>query len=191
MAATRLMLALAAPALMLLAPLALAGDAGTSDGETGDHVADDQRLTAADPARIARYLRQLGYRTQMSTDQTGDPWIRLGFAGMEGSVWFNDCNDEGADCDSIRLQVGLLTAGRLTLAQVNDFNGRFRFATLSLDEDGDPLLNHDLRLQRPGVPAALFGWTVQQFESVAAELRELVNETEPAAAPPDSAAQRD
>lgn len=160
-------------ALALLAAPALAADPVTDDS-----MAADQPLTAADPGAIADYLRRLGYRPETSTDQAGDPWLRLGFAGMQGSIWFNDCDDDGRACESVRLQVGLLTGRKLTLSQVNEFNNRFRFATLSLDEDGDPLLNHDLRLQSPGMAAALFGWTVQQFESVAAELRQLVNEVE-------------
>lgn len=144
-------------------------------------VADDALLTAADPAAIAAYLQQIGYRPQLATDQTGDPRIIVGFAGMQGSIWFNDCDDHGRYCESIRLQVGLLTDRKLGLAQVNGFNSQWRFGTLSLDEEGDPLLNHDLWLAAPGVPAATLGRTVRQFEAVAGTLRDMVNAHEAAA----------
>ncbi len=159
--------------MLLLALLAAPALAADPAGEAG--------LLAADPAAIADYARAIGYRPQLSTDQTGDPWVRLGLAGMPGSIWFNDCNEQGRACESVRFQVGLLTTRKLTLAQVNDFNNRYRYATLSLDEDEDPLLNHDLRLGSGGVPATTFGWTLRQFEAVAAALRDLVNERERAA----------
>ena len=141
-------------------------------------IADTSPLVASDPARIAAYLQQIGYRPELTTDQTGDPRIIIGFAGVPGSLWFNDCSEAGDDCESIRIQVGLLTDRKLTTAQVNDFNNRWRFATLSLDEDQDPLLNEDIWLNGPGMPAALFGQNIRQFEALVAELRTLVNRHE-------------
>lgn len=131
-------------------------------------------LRASDPAAIAAYLQQIGYRVELTTDQTGDPRIVTGFAGLPASLWFNDCND-GTACESVRLQVGLLTDRKLSLAQVNQFNNLWRFGTLSLDEDEDPLLNEDIWLNGPGMPAGLFGQNVRQFEALVKELRDMVN----------------
>ncbi len=143
-------------------------------------IADGTLLRADDPAQVADYLRQIGYRPDLTTDQTGDPRIVIGFAGMQGSIWFNDCDEQGRQCESIRMQVGLLTDHKLSLQQVNEFNASWRFATLSLDEESDPLLNHDLWLAKPGIPAGVVGRTVQQFEAVAATLRDMVNAHEAA-----------
>jgi hypothetical protein len=144
-------------------------------------IAGTAPLVAADPAGIAAYLKQIGYRVELTTDQTGDPRILTGFAGIPASLWFNDCN-EGTACESVRLQVGLLTDRKLSLAQVNQFNNLWRFGTLSLDEDADPLLNEDLWLNGPGMPAALFGQNIRQFEALVKELRDLVNAHEAGAA---------
>ncbi len=137
-------------------------------------IADNAPLRASDPAGIAAYLQQIGYRVELTTDDTGDPRIVTGFAGLPASLWFNDCND-GAACESIRLQVGLLTDNKLSLAQVNQFNNLWRFGTLSLDEEADPLLNEDLWLNGPGMPAGLFGQNIRQFEALVKELRDMVN----------------
>lgn len=148
--------------------------AGATPAAATDPIADTAPLVAADPARIAAYLQQIGYRVELTTDQTGDPRIITGFAGLPASLWFNDCN-EGQACESIRLQVGLLTDRKLSLAQVNQFNNLWRFGTLSLDGDDDPLLNQDLWLNGPGLPAGLLGQNIRQFEALARELRDLVN----------------
>ncbi len=139
-----------------------------------DPISETAPLFAADPTRIATYLQQIGYRVELTTDQTGDPRIITGFAGLPASLWFNDCN-EGQACESIRLQVGLLTDRKLNLDQVNQFNNLWRFGTLSLDEEQDPLLNEDLWLNGPGLPAGLFAQNIRQFEALARELRDLVN----------------
>ena len=145
-------------------------------------VAAGSLLTANNPGRIAAYLRQIGYRPELTTDLTGDPRIVIGLAGVPGSLWFNDCDEDGTNCESVRLQVGLLTDRKLTLDQVNAFNNQWRFATLSLDEDQDPLLNEDLWLDGPGMPAALLARNVRQFEALVKELRDLVNAHEEAGA---------
>ncbi len=149
--------------------LALAAPPAAAQG-----IADTTPLVATDPAGIAAYLKQIGYRVELTTDLTGDPRILTGFAGIPASLWFNDC-DEGASCESVRLQVGLLTDRKLTLEQVNQFNNLWRFGTLSLDEDQDPLLNEDLWLNGPGMPAGLFGQNIRQFEALVKELRDMVN----------------
>lgn len=144
-----------------------------------DTITETTPLLASDPARISAYLHQIGYRVELTTDQTGDPRIVTGFAGLPASLWFNDCND-GASCESIRLQVGLLTDRKLTLEQVNQFNNLWRFGALSLDEDADPLLNEDLWLNGLGMPAALFAQNIRQFEALVKELRDMVNAHEAA-----------
>jgi hypothetical protein len=143
----------------------------------------DALLTADDPGKVAALMRQLGYRAELTTDQTGDPRIITGFAGMQASLWFNDCDDKGQGCRSIRMQVGLLTDRKLSLEQVNAFNNSWRFGTLSLDEDRDPLLNHDLWLVKPGVPVAVLAENIRQFDALVRELRALVAAREAA---PDS-----
>lgn len=147
---------------------------------TASPIADTAPMVAANPAGIAAYLQQIGYRPELTTDLTGDPRIVIGFAGVPGSLWFNNCDEDGTNCESVRLQVGLLTDRKLTLQQVNAFNSQWRFATLSLDEDDDPLLNEDLWLVRPGMPAALLAHNVRQFELLVKELRDMVNAHEAA-----------
>ncbi len=141
-------------------------------------VADSEMLTAADPARIADAVRFYGRPAALETDEAGEPTIATGFGGIAGRIWFYDCNEAGADCVGLQFQIGIGTRRKLTLDQVNEFNRGRRFATLSLDEEGDPILTHDLSMARPGISAASFRDTLQIFDAQAGELRQMVEALE-------------
>jgi hypothetical protein len=141
-------------------------------------VTDSEMLTAAEPARIADAVRFYGRPAALETDEAGEPSIATGFGGIRGRIWFYDCDAKGSNCVGLQFQLGIGTTAKLTLAQVNAFNRNRRFATLSLDDEGDPILTHDLSMARPGISAASFRDTLQLFDTQAAELRKLVEDLE-------------
>lgn len=141
-------------------------------------VPDDRMLTAADPAAIAQAVRFYGRPAQLETDEAGEPTIATGFGGIRGRIWFYDCNEAGRNCVGLQFQIGIGTVRKLSLAQVNDFNRNRRFATLSLDDEGDPILSHDLSMAPPGISAASFRDTLQLFDTQAAGLRKMVEDLE-------------
>lgn len=141
-------------------------------------VTDSEMLTAAEPARIAEAVRFYGRPAALETDEAGEPTIATGFGGVRARIWFYDCDEAGKNCVGLQFQLGIGTVRKLTLAQVNAFNRGRRFATLSLDEEGDPILTHDLSMARPGISAASFRDTLQLFDTQAGELRKLVEDLE-------------
>lgn len=157
--------------LILLALLAGAPAAAQTLSESA-------MLTAAEPARIVEAVRHYGRPAELETDEAGDPSIATGFGGISGRIWFYDCAAKGTDCVGLQFQIGIGTERKLTLAQVNAFNRGRRFATLSLDDEGDPILSHDLSMARPGISAASFRDTLQLFDSQAGELRRMVEALE-------------
>lgn len=145
-------------------------------------VPDSALLTADQPAKIAEVVRQLGRPGLLETDEAGDPSIATGFGGYAARIWFFDCMEDGSDCLGVRLQVGIGTEHKLTLQQVNAFNQEKRFATLSLDEEGDPILAYDLSMMKPGVSVAVFSDSFRLFDQQATALVEMVKAAEAAAA---------
>jgi hypothetical protein len=141
-------------------------------------MADSELLTAADPARIADAVRFYGRPASLETDEAGEPTIATGFGGVRGRIWFYDCNEAGRNCVGLQFQIGIGTTRKLRLDQVNAFNRNRRFATLSLDDEGDPILAHDLSMAPPGISAASFRDTLQLFDTQAGELRKLVEDLE-------------
>jgi hypothetical protein len=145
-------------------------------------IADAEMLTAAEPARIADAVRFYGRPAELETDEAGEPSIATGFGGIRGRIWFYDCDAQGRNCVGLQFQIGIGTIRKLTLQQVNAFNHGRRFAKLSLDEQGDPILAHDLSMARPGISAAAFRDTMQLFDTQAGELRKMVEDLERSAA---------
>lgn len=135
---------------------------------------ENELFTAADPARIAEAVSAYGRPATLETDAAGEPSIATGFGGIRGRIWFYDCDPEGRNCVGLQFQIGIGTTAKPTLAQVNEFNRGRRFATLSLDEEGDPILTHDLSMAPPGISAASFRDTLQLFDTQAGELRQMV-----------------
>lgn len=150
----------------------------TAAPATAQAIADTEMLTAADPARIAEVVTAYGRPATLETDEAGDPSIATGFGGIRGRIWFYDCDANGQNCVGLQFQIGIGTVRKLTLQQVNAFNRGRRFATLSLDEDGDPILAHDLSMAPPGISAAAFRDTMQLFDTQAGELRTIVEKLE-------------
>lgn len=161
-----------AKAGLIALALLLAGPAAAQD------IPDDRLLTAAEPEGIARAIRFYGRPAALETDEAQEPTIATGFGGIAGRIWFYDCDEAGKNCVGLQFQIGIGTVRKLTLAHVNAFNRGRRFATLSLDDEGDPILTHDLSMAPPGISAASFRDTLQLFDTQATELRQMVEALE-------------
>lgn len=138
---------------------------------------DSAMLSAGDPPRIAAFLREIGYRANLTKDSDGDPLIETAMSGYNVKIFFMNCKS-GASCEDIQFFVGIATRNKLGLAQVNDFNSRKRFMRLYLDKDRDPLMELDLSMIGPGVSAAAFRDTVQVFERLISDLDKLISENQ-------------
>lgn len=137
-------------------------------------IGDSAMLSAADPATIARYLQQLGYRANLTRDREGDPMIETGMAGRNVSILFYNCTG-GARCEDIQFDLGIGTRTKLSLADVNRFNLERRFVRLYLDDEQDPILEQDVSMLAPGISAAAFRDTVQVFERQVGALDALID----------------
>ena len=129
--------------------------------------------TAADPATVVSALEMAGYRAELKTDNIGDPKIVTKLSGREVQIFFYGCDSEThAGCDQLQFMVGFDSDQPLEAAKVERFMHSRRFASMSLDDEGDPWLSWDLVTGTEGIPAAVFLQSVRLFtETVgAAEL---------------------
>lgn len=152
---------LTALALMLAAPVA------------AQPTPDSAMLSARDPARVAAFLQELGYRASLTTQADGDPMIETSMSGHDVKLFFLSCT-RNRDCEDIQFFVGIATRTKLTLDEVNGFNRERRFARLYLDSDRDPLLEQDVSMIGPGISAAAFRDTVRVFERQVGALDKLI-----------------
>lgn len=136
-------------------------------------------LKAGDPAMVARYLNQLGYRAKLTKDGEGDPKIETGLGGYNVGLYFYGCT-KGANCTSMQLQTGIGADHKLSAADVNQFNRRFRFVNLSLDDDQDPALSYDIPSGASGLSGDAFQQAVNIFEEQINRVDKLLNEAKAA-----------
>ncbi|PZU49933.1 MAG: hypothetical protein DI568_04760 [Sphingomonas sp.] len=151
--------------IMLSAPVAAQDMPGTT------------MLKASDPATIARYLNQIGYRAKLGKDKAGDPTIETGISGRNVWIYFYGC-EKGANCTSLQFQMGISTKQKLSLSQVNRFNQKFRFSQLSLDDEQDPWLYYDLPSGAAGISGDAFELAVDIYSDQINELDRLIDAAE-------------
>ena len=100
-------------------------------------------------------MQQMGYRAQLSQDDTGDPMIRSSSGGSDFLVFFYNCTDN-ADCRTIQFYVGYNAPSTVSAETMNVWNKDNRFGRAYLGEDGIARLEMDLDLDDGGVSQLLF-----------------------------------
>ena len=126
----RLVLAAAAAALLLASPAAAAS-------------IPDGGVTAAE---VAEVLKERGYRAEIGKDGHGDPQITSAAEGKTFLVVFFSCRD--ARCAAYQFSAGFDVDASPGLVKANEWNRKFRFGRLFLDEEDDPILQMDVDAER-------------------------------------------
>ena len=105
-----------------------------------------------------------GYEAQLTTDGVGDPMIASTLAGMPLRIYFYGCDAETNDgCDSLQLSTGFDREQPWTRGEALEISERFRFASVRLDDEGDPFISWDI-ITGDGIPASVFLQSITQFE---------------------------
>ena len=114
-------------------------------------------VSAAKPDSLAEALRGAGYEVTSGTDDTGDPVLDLGMQGYKARLLFFDCDAAGHDdCGSVQFFAAFDAEGTgLTPADAVGFARRYRYASVTLNAAGDPLLRWDVTTG-DGIPREVF-----------------------------------
>ncbi|WP_228243713.1 YbjN domain-containing protein [Porphyrobacter sp. GA68] len=113
-------------------------------------------ISAQDPAGVAAAMRYAGYPAVITKDALGDPMIETEYAGYKGTVLFYGCDTQThSGCDALQLSVGLDRSAPLDNAAVSGFMRKQRFASVFLDDEGDPWIQFDI-VTLGGIPAPVF-----------------------------------
>ena len=99
----------------------------------------------ADPAVIAGYLRDRGYKAEVSEGKDGDPLITSGSSGYKWAVLFYGCTDHKA-CGSVQFHAGFQAKTKPELSTINAFNRDKRFSKAYLDNENDPCIDMDVEM---------------------------------------------
>ncbi|HEV2747931.1 MAG TPA: YbjN domain-containing protein [Allosphingosinicella sp.] len=123
-----------------------------------------QMVSAKDPRTVVAALQAKGYKAELGT-AGGEPSIKSGAGGVQFSIFFNNCTN-GAACTTVSFVTGF-TDIDATLAEINQWNAKNRFAHAYIDAEQDPVLRMDVDLDHQGIPRANFGEYVDIWGSLA------------------------
>lgn len=136
--------------------------------------AADEMVTANSPQGIAAIMELAGYDVELDTDSVGDPMIKTELAGWEARIVFYGCDEETHDgCDSLQLTAGFDRAKPWTAEEAIQISSKYRFASVWLDEEGDPFIQWDI-VTADGIPAKVFLRSIREFTQAITNATELI-----------------
>lgn len=140
----------------------------------------DQMVSARQPAGLVIAMLNAGYDAELTKDDLGDPQINSEMLGYPLRIHFYDCDETTrSECESVQLVIGLDRAEPWTAEAALAFANQYRFAAITLDEEGDPFLRWDI-VTGEGIPARVFVKSLRRFEDTVRLAEEIVFADEPA-----------
>lgn len=120
-------------------------------------------------------LQRYGYKAELTKDEGGDPKIMSAASGAKFVVFFYDCNEaRSRTCTTIQFSVAYNLDEKVSAATVNDWNREMLYGRLYLDDDGDPVLDHDIILTG-GVSEENLKANLVQWESMISDYRKHIH----------------
>ncbi|ARC87355.1 YbjN domain-containing protein [Rhodovulum sp. MB263] len=123
-------------------------------------------VIASDPDSVLKALQSKGLAATMETDDLGDPKIvshLTGDSNTEFIVLFYGCTDN-VDCSSVQFYVAYDMKDPVTALKMNQWNREWLFTKATLDDEGDPGLEMDVILAKPGIDKKLFMTTIDIWQ---------------------------
>lgn len=119
--------------------------------------ANAQTVTASNPDTIVRALQAEGYQAKLGKDPGGDPKITSGASGSPFEIFFYGC-EQNKNCQSLQFSSGYNTddGNGPSLARLNEWNIKKRFAAASLDDENYPWLRMDVFAGPSGISVQVF-----------------------------------
>ncbi len=115
-----------------------------------------------------------GYEAELGKDNAGDPMITAEFGGRSARVFFHGCDEETkADCDAVQLSVGFDREDAWTAQEAIQLSKDFRFAAVSLDDEGDPYVTWDI-VTGEGIPAKVFLRSIVLYSDMISEADRII-----------------
>ncbi|MCB1482619.1 MAG: YbjN domain-containing protein [Rhodobiaceae bacterium] len=143
------------------------------DGGQGGGQATANLIDAKNPEALVAIMRDLGYRTTLTTDSQGDPMIEAKVAGAPTTIFFYGCTDN-KDCNQIQFRAAFNTGGKGSPAAMAEWNKNRLFGVASLDSEFDPVIEMAVNM-RGGVSKENFEDTVDWWDVVLTQFKEHID----------------
>ncbi|MDE4132947.1 YbjN domain-containing protein [Phaeobacter sp. QD34_3] len=135
--------------------------------------AQAENLYALDAGSLARFFENEGAEVERTTDNVGDPKLRVDYYGSEFSVYYYGC-DNNRNCDAVQFFSGYQTDGSVRLSKVNEWNMQNRFARSYISEEGSARIEMDIFMGQDGISADDFARQVSIWSRAMKDFEEFI-----------------
>ena len=108
----------------------------------GGHAVAGTSVSAAYPETVVNAIQTMGYKAELTVDSYGDPLVRSASEGVNFSLNFYGCDDDGNDCQHLQFSVAFDVVGGMDYLSMNAWNRETTMGKAFLDEESDPVLQH-------------------------------------------------
>ncbi len=128
---------------------------------------------ATDAGSIARFFADEGAEVETTTDNVGDPKLRVDYYGNEFSVYYYGCEDN-RNCDAVQFFSGYQTDGSVRLSTINEWNMENRFVRSYVSAEGSARIEMDIFMGRDGISADDFARQVSMWSRGMKDFEEFI-----------------
>jgi hypothetical protein len=128
---------------------------------------------ATDAGSLARFFEDEGAEVETTSDNVGDPKLRVNYYGNEFSVYYFGC-DNNVNCNAVQFFSGYATNGSVRLASINEWNMQNRFLRSYVAEEGSTRIEMDIFMGRDGISADDFARQVSMWSQGMREFEEFI-----------------
>ena len=136
-------------------------------------IAHAATVSAARPDSVVKALVAGGNSAELATDDMGDPQINAQIGGWKAIVLFYDCTPAHDGCRALQFRSSFDAPQGMTPDAALAFMRANRFASVVLDQNGDPRLSWDV-VTGEGIDGAVFAEAVSGFASALAAMDKVV-----------------
>lgn len=130
--------------------------------------------TAADPSGLVNLLDLAGYQPKLGKDDLGDPKIELDLSGYDATIFFYGCGEKlHTGCTSLQIQTGFDRRKPWPDAEALKLAKKYRFASVWLDDEGDPWLQWGI-VTGDGIPAKVLLQSINMFRDTVDDAGDIV-----------------
>lgn len=148
-------------AILALAGVGMQASAGTS-------------VSAAYPETVADALQDLGYKAAVTTDSYGDPQIRSASNGVNFTLFFYGCDDDGENCQDIQFTAAFDMTYEMDLKSMNTWNRERAMGKAFLDDEMDPVLQHYM-ISVDGMSRSVFEESFEYWTEILSDFTDFID----------------
>ncbi|MEK0164448.1 YbjN domain-containing protein [Phaeobacter sp. A36a-5a] len=133
-----------------------------------------ENILAKDATTLANFFETEGVDFEVTTDDVGDPKLKVDYYGNDFSIYFYGC-ENNRNCDAIQFFSGYQTDGGVRVAKINEWNTENRFGRAYISDEGSARVELDVYLGKSGMNPDDFAELLSYWSRIIQEFEEFID----------------